>query len=91
MDKIVLDSFDLNLVNAPFRAMLAEGQFSREAMHAEIHELVTGAKPGRTHDDERILIHTTGLVSQDVALCHFIYEQAKAQQRGITLPAARPR
>jgi ornithine cyclodeaminase len=91
MDKIVLDSFDLNLVNAPFREMLAQGQFSREAMHAEIHEVVTGAKPGRAHEAERILIHTTGLVSQDIALCHAIYERAKAQGRYITLPAARPR
>ena len=41
--------------------------FSREQLYAEIHELVAGTKPGRERDDERILIHTTGLVSQDVA------------------------
>ena len=90
MDKIVLDSFELNTVNAPFRAMLAAGQFSREAMHAEIPEIVAGTKPGRERDDERILIHTQGLVSQDVAICHYIYEKAKASGRFITLPAARP-
>ena len=39
--------------------------------------------------DERILVHTTGLVSQDVAICHYIFEQAKAKGLGITLPAAR--
>ena len=42
------------------------------------------------HADERILIHTTGLVTQDVAICHYLYEQAKAKGMGITLPAARP-
>jgi ornithine cyclodeaminase len=90
MDKVVLDSFELNLVNAPFRAMLEAGQFSREAMHAEIQEIVAGTKPGREHADERILIHTQGLVSQDVAICHYIFEKARAAGRVITLPAARP-
>ena len=36
----------------------------------------SGQKIGRERDDERILIHTTGLVSQDVALAHFLYERA---------------
>ena len=47
------------------------------------------AKKGRERPDERILVHTTGLVSQDVAICHYIFEQAKARGLGITLPAAR--
>ena len=51
---------------------------------------IAGTKPGRERADERILIHTTGLVTQDVAICHYLYEQAKAKGMGITLPAARP-
>ena len=43
---------------------------------------------GRERDDERILIHTTGLVSQDVALAHFLYEKALAANAGLRLPAA---
>ena len=39
-------------------------------------------------DDERILIHTTGLVSQDIALAHFLYTRALETGRGIWLPAA---
>ena len=38
--------------------------------------------------DERIAILTDGLVSQDIAVCHYIYEKAKAAGRGIMLPAA---
>jgi ornithine cyclodeaminase len=50
---------------------------------------VAGTKPGRERDDERILVHTTGLVSQDVAIAHVVYEKAKAQGLGIWLPGAR--
>jgi ornithine cyclodeaminase/alanine dehydrogenase-like protein (mu-crystallin family) len=58
-------------------------------MYAEIHEVVAGSKPGRTHPQERILIHTTGLVSLDIALAHHLY--VKDVGRGISLPAARQR
>lgn len=89
MDKVVIDDYDLNYLQPQFRKMIDTGLFSREQLHGTIAEVVTGQKPGRERDDERLLIHTTGLVSQDVALAHFIYEQAKAKGLGITLPAAR--
>ena len=89
MDKVVVDSWELNSVNPHFKRMLEAGQFSRERLHAEIAEVVAGAKPGRTSPEERILIHTTGLVSQDIALAHFMYEAALQRRRGMALPAAR--
>jgi ornithine cyclodeaminase/alanine dehydrogenase-like protein (mu-crystallin family) len=57
-------------------------------LYAEIHELVSGAKKGRERPGERILIHTTGLVSQDIALAHFVYERAREKGVGISLPTA---
>jgi alanine dehydrogenase len=60
-------------------------------MHAEIQELVVGSKPGRTDPEERILVHTTGLVAHDIALAHHLYVRARETGRGIALPAARPR
>ncbi len=89
MDKVVVDSWDLNAVNPAFKRMIEVGQFSREQLHGEIADIVAGAKPGRASPDERILIHTTGLVSQDIALAHFIYKAALESGRGIRLPAAR--
>ncbi|MGH3337580.1 MAG: ornithine cyclodeaminase family protein, partial [Propionibacteriaceae bacterium] len=68
--------------------MVEGGLFSRAQLHAEIQELVVGAKKGRERDDERILIHTTGLVSQDVALAHFLYRNALQKGLGIWLPTA---
>jgi ornithine cyclodeaminase len=89
MDKVVVDSWKFNMQMPVFRAMVETGQFSKERLHAEVQDVVTGAKSGRVRDDERILIHTCGLVSQDVALAHHIYVSALKMGIGIWLPAAR--
>jgi ornithine cyclodeaminase len=88
LDKVVIDSWELNVLQREFKRMVESGQFSREQLYAEIHELVSGAKKGREREDERILIHTTGLVSQDVALAHFLYRRALERGLGIWLPPA---
>lgn len=90
MDKVVVDSWDFNMRMPVFRDMVECGQFSRDQLYAEIQDVIAGAKPGRTSDEERILIHTCGLVSQDVALAHRIYSAALKKGLGIWLPAARP-
>ncbi|MGA7485715.1 MAG: hypothetical protein WBW74_02065 [Xanthobacteraceae bacterium] len=88
MDKVVIDSWDFNLLQREFRRMVEAGLFSREQLHGEIQDLVSGRKKGRERDDERILVHTTGLVSQDVALAHFLYRNAREQGLGLWLPRA---
>jgi alanine dehydrogenase len=88
MDKVVIDSWDFNMLQKEFRRMVDSGLFSREQLHGEIHELVSGGKKGRERDDERILIHTTGLVSQDVALAHFLFRRAAESGSGVWLPGA---
>jgi ornithine cyclodeaminase len=88
MDKVVIDSWEFNMLQKDFKRTVESGLFSRAQLHGEIHELVCGAKQGRERDDERILVHTTGLVSQDVALAHFLYRRALEQGLGIWLPTA---
>ncbi len=85
-DKVVIDDWDVNMRERPFVEMLEAGQFSRERLHGEISEVVAGTVPGREQADERILVHTTGLVSQDIAICHFVYEKARKMGAGIPLP-----
>src|SRR5260370_536645 len=46
------------------------------------------AGSGGEGEDERILSHTTGLVSQDVALAHFLDRNALDKGLGIWLPTA---
>ena len=88
MDKVVIDSWEFNMLQKDFKNTVQTGLFSREKLHAEIQELVAGSKKGRERADERILIHTTGLVSQDIALAHFIYKRALDRGLGMWLPAA---
>ena len=89
MDKVIVDDWELNMRNHYFRKMVEGGLFSHEQLHADIPQITTNQRKGRERDDERILIHTTGFVSQDIAISHWIYEQAKKRSMGITLPAAR--
>jgi ornithine cyclodeaminase len=89
MDKVIVDDWDLNMRNHYFKKMVDDGLFSRAQLHADIPHLAAGLRPGRERPDERILVHTTGFVSQDIAIAHWIFQQAKARGMGITLPAAR--
>lgn len=88
MDKVVLDDFSLNYRLRWFREMVDSGDLPKERIHAEMWEIVSGAAQGRQSDDESVLIHTTGLVSQDVAIAHWIYERALAEGTGVRLPLA---
>ena len=85
-DKVVIDGWDVNIITKEFKAMIDEGQFSRAQLHGEIGDVVSGKVAGRENEAERILIHTTGLVSQDIAMCHFVYQKAKERGVGIKLP-----
>ena len=87
-DKVVIDSWVFNMLQKEFKKMVESGQFTREQLHGEIHDVVAGAKKGRERDDERVLVHTTGIVSQDIALAHFVYAKARAKGMGTWLPAA---
>jgi len=86
MDKVVVDSWEMNMLMQHFRHSAETGLFTRDMLYAEMHELVRGVKPGRESDTERNLIHTTGLVAHDIAMCHYVYEKAVELGRGIRLP-----
>lgn len=88
MDKVVLDDFSLNYRIGWFKDLVDSGDLPQDKVHGEMWEIVSGAKVGRESEDESILIHTTGLVSQDVAIAHWIYRRALESNSGITLPVA---
>ena len=70
MDKIVVD--DWGQVHAgrlgALRAHVDAGKLTRETLYAEMCEIVTGARPGRERDEERILFWHRGLSLSDIAL-----------------------
>lgn len=89
MDKIVVDDWGFSVAGPVFRQSVEAGHLSREDVYAELPEIMAQAKPGRTAPEERILLHTSGLVSQDLMIAHWLYEQAKDRGLAIRLPTAR--
>jgi ornithine cyclodeaminase len=87
-DKIVVDDWDCNMGMPDFRAMVEARLFDRAHLHGDIAEVVAGIRSGRERDDERILLHTTGMVSLDVGMAWHIYRKARAAGLGIALPTA---
>ena len=57
---------------------------------ATVAEVVGGKHPGRTSPDQRVLIVTQGMASQDVALAHLAYRRALEKQLGQRMIAALP-
>ncbi len=54
---------------------------------ATVAEVVGGRHPGRTSDDQRALIVTQGMASQDVALAYLACTRARERGLGMAMPA----
>jgi ornithine cyclodeaminase len=84
MDKVVVDDWGQCRPGLPFGALrrhVDEGKVTRESLHAEMGEIVAGAKPGRERDDETILFWHRGLSTTDIALGWALL--AKGEKLGI--------
>ncbi len=86
MDKMAVDSWEMNMLMKHFRNSAGTGLFTRDMLHGRIHEPVRGKVAGRESDTERNLIHTIGLVAHDIAMCHHVYQKAVVRGLGIRLP-----
>jgi len=61
---------------------LAAGLMTRDDVHAELADVVTSRRPGRTRDGEITIFDSTGTALQDVAAAMAVYEKACATGRG---------
>jgi ornithine cyclodeaminase/alanine dehydrogenase-like protein (mu-crystallin family) len=70
---------------------LAAGLMGIGDLHAELGQLITGARPGRSSDDQVFVFDSTGTAVQDVAAAAAVYERARATRRGreLSLDGAR--
>ena len=57
---------------------------------ATVAEVVSGKHPGRTSREQRVLIITQGMASQDVALANLAYQRALNNKIGMELPIEVP-
>jgi alanine dehydrogenase len=88
MDKVVVDDWG-QAGSGPLGALRAHvdtGRLTRENLHAELGEIVCGAKPGRERADETILFWHRGLSTTDVALGEALLAKARARDIGMQLP-----
>ena len=76
--KVVADLLDQCIAMGDLHHAVAAGAMTRDTVHAELAQLVTGARPGRTSADEIIVFDSTGTGLQDVAAAAMIYERAAA-------------
>ena len=80
--KLIADSYEACLNEAgDIMIPIQEGAINKSHLHAEIGEIITGKKPGRTDDKEITLFKSNGLAIQDAATAKLVYE--KAVQAGI--------
>lgn len=82
--KIVVDSRTACLEQAgdlvmPIQAGILD---SATAVHAELGEILSGTKPGRTNDAEVTLFKSLGNAAQDAVLARMILDRAEAENVG---------
>jgi ornithine cyclodeaminase/alanine dehydrogenase-like protein (mu-crystallin family) len=85
-DKFVVDSWLHCKNKSDMQRMLKENFLSEKDLYAELPELLSGKKPARQSDRERIFIRAIGLVNQDIAMANHIYRCALEQSVGTRLP-----
>jgi ornithine cyclodeaminase len=86
-DKVVVDDWDQsNREKKIINQLVLEGRFSRECLHAELGEIVVGAKPGRENDDEIILLNPMGMAIDDLVCARHFYRLASESGIGTRLP-----
>jgi alanine dehydrogenase len=88
MDKVVVDDWGQAGAGplGSLRAHVDSGRLTAENLHAELGQIVCGARPGRERDDERILFWHRGLSITDIALGQLMLAKAQALGLGTTLP-----
>ncbi len=62
---------------------LKEGAIGKEHVRAELAELVTGTKPGRTNRQEITLFKSVGSALEDAAAARLAYDEARAAGVGV--------
>jgi alanine dehydrogenase len=85
-DKFVVDSWAHCKNKSDMQRLLKEEFISEKDLYAELPALLSGNKPARESDTERIFIRAIGLVNQDIALANHIYHCAAAKRVGTVLP-----
>ena len=75
--KVVADSLEQVCSIGDTHHAIAQGLMEKENVYAELSEIVTGKRPGRTTEDEIIVFDSTGVAIEDAAAAAIVYEKAR--------------
>ena len=79
---VVADVLEQCAVIGELQHALGAGLLRREDVHAELADVVSGRRPGRTRADEITIFDSSGTALEDVAAAVVVYEKACALGRG---------
>ncbi len=74
--KVVADSLEQSCAIGDAHHAIAHGLMRKEAIYAELCEIVAGQKIGRVDDDEIIVFDSTGVAIEDAVAAAAVYERA---------------
>ncbi len=80
--KVVVDILKQCAMAGELHHALEADILSKDAVHAEIGQIVAGKRPGREAEDEIIIYDATGTALQDTAAAALCYEKAVEKQMG---------
>jgi len=86
--KVVVDHLEQCATIGDLHHALASGVMKRADVHAELSEVISGARSGRTGDDEITIFDSTGTAIQDVAAAAVVYEKAIRSNAGLRITLA---
>jgi ornithine cyclodeaminase/alanine dehydrogenase-like protein (mu-crystallin family) len=81
--RVVVDAREQCLVMGDLHHAVAAGAMTAQDVHANLAEIVTGARAGRSTSDEVFIFDSTGTALQDVAAAALVYEKALAAGAGL--------
>lgn len=86
--KIVVDILEQCASIGELHHALAAGLVTKEAVHAELGEVIAGIKQGRISPEEVIIFDSTGMALQDVVAAAFVYHKAVCSGKGTLIDFA---
>ncbi len=89
VNRLVIDDLSYALDQGDLHEWIKEGHITEaqivERIDADIGEIAVGAKPGRQHEDERILAMIQGMAVGDLAMAKLVLDKAVAAGLGETV------
>jgi len=77
--KVVADSLEQSCSIGDTHHAIDQDLMRKEDVYAELSEVVSGHKPGRTSDDEIFVFDSTGVAIEDAVAAVAVYEKARGQ------------